>query len=335
MRFLVVGLGLAGAWTAWWLRDLGAEVAIVDPGLPSTCSRVAAGLINPITGRRLHTTWKGEEITRMAIDAYADVERRTAAAIVRRRRLRRVFRDADMAAVFAERMSTDEYRWLDVHAIESGMHDEIDYPFGGFEVDAATIDTNAFLDAVRTHISVRQGVADDAWISARQADVDAIIWCTGWTASQHPLWSWLPFAPVKGEILDVRVPGLRLDHILSTNIWLIPLGDDRYRLGSTYDWDDLTESPTDAARATLIWQAERLLGRTVIVEGHQAGIRPASHRRRPYVGRHPLDARQVLCNGLGTKGSLLGPWTALQLARHLMYAEPLDPEIDLQQWWTT
>lgn len=335
MRALVVGLGLAGAWTAWFLRDAGVAVTVVDPLLPSTCSRVAAGLINPITGRRLHTTWRGQEVTRTAFAAYASVEHKHGVQIVRHLPLRRVFRDADMARVFDERQATDEFDWLHVQAIASGDHDGVAFPYGGYAVDAATVDTTAFLDVMRSDLDVVQDTVDDAWLLAHADRFDVIVWCNGWIAARHPLWSWLPFAPVKGEILDVHVPGLDVDHIIASNIWLIPMGDERYRLGSTYDWDDLTDTPTDQARATLTWQAERLLGRRVIVEAHRAGIRPASHTRRPYVGRHPADPRHVLCNGLGTKGSLLAPWTAQQLVRNLVFAEPLDQELDIMPWWNT
>lgn len=335
MRALVVGLGLAGAWTAWHLREAGAAVTVVDPLLHTTCSRVAAGLINPITGRRLHTTWRGREVTSAAFDAYATVERKHGVRIVRHLPLRRVFRDAEMARIFDERRATEEFNWLHVQAIAAGEHDGVTFPHGGYVVDAATVDTNVFLDVMRTDLDVVQGTVDDAWLHANAASFDVIVWCNGWAAARDPLWSWLPFAPVKGEILDVRVPGLEVDHIISSNIWLIPMSGERYRLGSTYDWDDLTESPTDQAKATLTWQAERLLGRRVIVEGHRAGIRPASHTRRPYVGRHPADPRHVLCNGFGTKGSLLAPWTAQQLVQHLVFAEPLDLELDITQWWTT
>ncbi len=333
MRALVVGQGLAGSWTAWFLRQAGVTVRIVDPNHPTTSSRVAAGLITPITGRRLHTTWKGAVVTPEAYTAYQEIEQRSAARILHRRALRRIFRDADMPALFAKRMQTDEFDWLRVSLIEAGQHDGISYPFGGFEVDAATVDTAAFLDVMRDELHVDHGTVDVNTWRALEAEYDAVVWCDGWTAMQHPLWSWLPFAPVKGEILDVHVPGMTIDHVLSAGIWMIPMGNERYRLGSTYDWDTLDDVPTEAAREHLLTQAEQLIQRRPVVEGHRAAVRPSSHMRRPYVGPHPLYPRQYICNGFGTKGSLLTPWVCRHLVDTIVAAAPLDIEIDVRQWW--
>ena len=333
MRVLVVGQGLAGTWTAWYLLQAGVDVHVVDPNVSTTSSRVAAGLITPITGRRLHTTWKGAVVTPAAYEAYRQIEDRYNVRILAQRPLRRIFRDPDMPGLFAKRCLTDEFDWLRVASIEPGRHNGVDYPYGGFEVDAATVDTNVFLDTMRLALSVEHGTIDpEAWQQLEQ-DYDAVIWCDGWTAQRHPLWSWLPFAPVKGEILDVHIDGLNIDHVLSAGIWLIPMGNARYRLGSTYDWDTLDAEPTQAARAWLLDQARLLIQRDIIVERHRAAVRPSSHMRRPYVGPHPQQARQVICNGFGTKGSLLAPWVCRGLADFLVHATPLDAEIDVRQWW--
>ncbi|MBU3740960.1 MAG: FAD-binding oxidoreductase [Candidatus Kapabacteria bacterium] len=333
MRVLVVGQGLAGSWTAWYLRAAGVDVHVIDPNASTTSSRVAAGLITPITGRRLHTTWKGSVVTPAAYDAYRHIEERFSVRILDRRPLRRVFRDPDMPALFAKRCTTDEFDWLRVAPIEPGRHDVVDYPFGGFEVDAATVDTNVFLDTMCHALSVEHGVIDPETWKQLEDTYDTVVWCDGWTAQHHPLWSWLPFAPVKGEILDVHIDGMHLDHILSAGIWLIPMGEARYRLGSTYDWDTLDDIPTTAARDWLLEQGRHLVQRDIVVERHRAAVRPSSHMRRPYVGPHPVHPRHIICNGFGTKGSLLTPWVCKVLAEFIVQATPLDSEIDVRQWW--
>lgn len=333
MRVLVVGQGLAGSWVAWYLRKRAVSVTVVDPGIATTSSRVAAGLITPITGRRLHTTWKGAVVTPVAYAAYADVEATFDVRVLDKRPLRRIFRDASMPALFATRCATDEFDWLRVAALQPGTYDGVDFPHGGFEVDAAAVETTVFLDTMRATLGVTPETVDVARWSDLDREYDTVIWCDGWTAQRHPLWEWLPFAPVKGEILDVHIQGFSIDHMLSAGIWLVPRGNDRYRLGSTYDWDTLDDVPTEHARTTLLEQARQLLQRDIVVEGHRAAVRPASHMRRPYVGRHPVYPRHVICNGFGTKGSLLTPWVAQHLVEHLVDALPLDAEIDVQQWW--
>jgi glycine/D-amino acid oxidase-like deaminating enzyme len=269
----------------------------------------------------------------VAYEAYAEIESRFGVSVLDQRPLRRIFRDASMPALFAARCATDEFDWLRVSPLEPGEHYGVEFPFGGFEVDAAAVETSVFLDTMRTALNVVSDTIDGTQWKQLEHDHDVVVWCDGWTAQEQPLWSWLPFAPVKGEILDVHIEGFSIDHMLSAGIWLVPRGNERYRLGSTYDWDNLNDIPTELAKTSLIAQATHLLQRAITVEGHRAAVRPASHMRRPYVGPHPLFPRQYICNGFGTKGSLLTPWVARHLVDHLVDATPLDAEIDVRQWW--
>ena len=70
LNILIVGQGLAGSLLGWRLLKAGHSVLIVDPGLEHTASRTAAGLINPITGKRLVKTEHLEECLPVAIRLY-------------------------------------------------------------------------------------------------------------------------------------------------------------------------------------------------------------------------------------------------------------------------
>ena len=59
--FLIIGQGLAGTVLAWNLIQRGRSVIVLDREDESTSSKVAAGLINPITGRYLTKSWRADE----------------------------------------------------------------------------------------------------------------------------------------------------------------------------------------------------------------------------------------------------------------------------------
>ena len=72
---IIVGQGLAGTTLAWHLREAGQRVLVIDACEPVTSSKIAAGLITPITGQRVSTlvsedkeaghyelTWNGAEV---------------------------------------------------------------------------------------------------------------------------------------------------------------------------------------------------------------------------------------------------------------------------------
>lgn len=132
--------------------------------------------------------------------------------------------------------------------------------------------------------------------------------------------------PVRGEGLTVRIPGLDLGSMLHRGVFVIPIGNDLYRVGSTFAWDNVWGGATAEARRWLLQQLERSIPRPVEVVDHWVGVRPASRDRRPILGR--IGPHEAVFNGLGSRGVLLAPWSAQHLADHLLTGAPLDPEVD-------
>lgn len=322
----IVGGGLAGTLLAWELLKLKVDVTIEDIVDNESSSRVAAGMITPITGKRLKPTWRGQELTQIARETYEEIELAFGVKLWKDWTLRRVFREEIMLEWFHERLAHGEYGHVSLKEIAVGTFDGVEFPYGGFEHgDVATVDLPVLTDAIAKHVATIPTLS--------QTVPDVTVNCTGYQALTNPLWSWLPIEPSKGEILDVEIAGPSLQYILTNGTWILPLGGDRYRVGATHDWDDHTPTPTENGRTKLLAQARELLGEAVIVIGHRAAVRPSTKFKRPLVGLHPVDPFQAVFNGLGTKGALQGPWAAKQLAQHLVHGEPLDPEIDIKRWW--
>lgn len=325
MSVHIVGMGLAGSLVAWELLRRGVHVTAWDDTTGDTSSTVAAGMITPITGQRLKPTWRGPELVSIAMDLYHDVEQRYGIVVRRDWSLRRVFRNAEMQMWFHRRMNQSEFAAYDVHAIQPGVVDDVPYPFGGMTHDqVCTIDIRALMSAVRSSV---------AW-SEFPGNADIIVDCTGYRALADPLWSWLPIEPSKGEILDVVIPGFEIDYILTNGTWILPLGDQRYRIGATHDWDDHDPRPTDAAKETLLEAARQLITHEIIITDHRAALRPSTKFKRPLVGQHPEHHNRYTLNGLGTKGALQGPLAAQQLVSCILDGIEPDEEMNIRRWYT-
>jgi hypothetical protein len=65
-----VGQGLCGTWLSYFLEQEKRDFIILDPGNLPNASRQAGGLINPVTGRRLVTTWLIDELLPFAHTQY-------------------------------------------------------------------------------------------------------------------------------------------------------------------------------------------------------------------------------------------------------------------------
>src|ERR1700733_7104712 len=70
---LIVGQGLAGTWLSWWLYQAGIPFNTIDKPDQDGASMRAAGLINPVTGRRMVTTWMIDELMSFAFGAYGEI----------------------------------------------------------------------------------------------------------------------------------------------------------------------------------------------------------------------------------------------------------------------
>lgn len=320
----IVGMGLAGALASWEFLKRGVRVTAWDDATGDTSSNVAAGMITPITGQRLKPTWRGEELMSIARHTYASIEHHYGIVLQRQWMLRRVFRDAAMQDWFRRRFDGGEFDAYGVTEIPPGDHDGVHYPYGGMKHgDVVTIDIPTLVRAVRSSVE---------WTSD-PGPTSAIIDCTGYRALNDPLWSWLPIEPSKGEILDVTIPGLGLEEILTNGTWILPIGEDRYRIGATHDWDDHDPQPTEQARSYLLESARRMVSQEIIVTGQRAALRPSTKFKRPLVGRHPHDHQRYTLNGLGTKGALQGPYAATQLAACILDGSEPHEEINVSRWY--
>jgi len=135
---------------------------------------------------------------------------------------------------------------------------------------------------------------------------------------------------VKGEGLTVRIPGLHLAKAVHRGVFVLPMGDDIYRVGATFAWDEVWSGPTEGARHLLLDRLQRLVDREVEVLDHWCGVRPASKDRRPILGR--IGAHEAVFNGLGSRGVVLAPWCAQHLCDHLMDGAAIDPEVSVARF---
>ena len=71
--YLVIGQGISGTFLSYYLKHEGKSLVVIDDFQPNSSSRVAAGIINPVTGRRMVTVWLAGEILPFAAKAYSEI----------------------------------------------------------------------------------------------------------------------------------------------------------------------------------------------------------------------------------------------------------------------
>jgi len=345
---LIIGQGICGTFLSLQLEKTGSSHLVIDEFRPSTASRIAAGLINPVTGRRLVTTWMIDELLASAREAYELLHKTLGSSFLAETGVTDFFPSAQMRLAFLDRLAEDA-SYLQLPADEGRWTPSFHYELGyGTITPCYLVDMQGLLAAARKRM-IGQGVLREQRFEKEQLQIRAdqvqygditarrVIFCDGIESFTSPWFSRLPFAPNKGEVLILDIPDLKgytgnEDYIFKKGISLVPWQDGLYWVGSSYEWSFTTEAPTAAFRERTELTLKNWVKLPFKIVDHFASVRPATLERRPFVGFHPLYPAVGILNGMGTKGCSLAPYFARQLAAHITTGSPIRPDADVQRF---
>ena len=344
--FILVGQGLAGTLLTHELLGLGKSVLVFDdPTLPKASS-VAAGIINPVVFRRMTKSWRIDGAFPQMVSTYDQLEDLLNKRLYYPCQILKIL-NAESALIWKEKASSNQLEeYIDPEPDLTFRQRNILAPYGiGRVTNAGRLDIQKLICSYHRFLEQQNIIRQEKFIfdqlilnplNVNYKDVTAekIIFCEGSAASQNPYFSMLKFKHSKGELLEVKIHGLRLNEIINQEVFVLPLGNDRFKVGATYRWDDLNSETTDEAREELLVKLKAFISEPIEVIGHQAGIRPTLHDRKPVLGLHPEHPQIGIFNGLGSKGALLGPYFARQLAKSLAgIPESADQEVNVARYF--
>lgn len=316
---IVVGQGLAGTLLAFALEARGRRVLVADDARRGAATPAAAGLINPVTGMRLTVTEGAAVFIPEAIATFRALEQRLGARFFSPLDLYRAYENEAERALKARRVADPESaRWYGPDLPPGGAHPALADPLGGFMIlgggwvdlpvlSAAARDYFARSGRLETttleHAAVRPEVGGVRWggHTARR-----MIFCEGAAVRSNPWFGHLAWQPAKGEFVTCEAAGTAgVGFAIKHGVQAIPLGGDRWRVGSNYEWQKLDDEPTPAVRDSLVLGFQKLFRvrpAACVVTEHRTGIRPAAKGAKPIVGTHPDHPALVVFNGFGAKG---------------------------------
>ncbi|UHG90617.1 NAD(P)/FAD-dependent oxidoreductase [Spirosoma oryzicola] len=343
--FLLIGQGVAGSALAWTLDQRGCSVLLADdPTLPAA-SAVAAGIVNPLTGRKLVRTWKADELFPFLHQFYAGIEEQLGVHFFHPKTIYRPFRSLAEQKEYLAIVADPQIQPYASKATNDSLYtDYINNPFGGLEVtqsgwvdliELSRIIKGYFIrknQYYEGHVSVSDLKITDEGVEWKDIKIKKVIFCDGVQGRENPLFDWLPYNPVKGQILTVMVDRYPITSIVNQGVFILPIRNGLLRIGATYSWHDLDWQTTDDGRSFLESKVQAVLKTPYEIVNQQAGIRPSSKDRRPFVGMHPAHPAIGIFGGMGTKGVSLAPYLAEQFARYLLDGEELEPEANISRY---
>jgi glycine/D-amino acid oxidase-like deaminating enzyme len=160
---------------------------------------------------------------------------------------------------------------------------------------------------------------------------EKIVFCDGAACGKNPYFNHLPFSFNKGEILTIKSPELKLNEIYKKKFFILPLGNDLYRVGATYEREFEVNYDADEKRQQMIEQFKEIFNCDFELVDQLSGVRPAVRDRRPLIGKHPVLSNFYLFNGLGSRGCLMAPKLSSELIELMENEVPIKAEIDLNR----
>lgn len=343
LDYLIVGLGLAGISFCEQLEKHGKSYKVISD-TSQTSSLVAGGLYNPVILKRFTLAWKAKEQLDRALPFYISLEKKLDVQLNYPLPVFRRFASIEEQNLWfeaADKKGLSEFLSMDIHP---NKNPNINAPFGYGEVlGTGRIDTRTLLLSYRKYLDANANLISETFDHAKmQISEDAIlykaikarkiIFAEGFGMKKNPYFDYLPMQGSKGEYLFIKAPDLKEENAIKSSIFCIPEGDNVYRIGANYAWEDKTNAPTDSARNELLTKWDSIISCDYEVIDHVAGVRPTVSDRKPLVGNHPRYKNIYVLNGFGSRGVMTGPLVSQQLYKLISENFPLGIELDIARF---
>lgn len=338
--YLIVGGGLAGLSLAYQLQKKTQNIVLIDRG-ENFSSRIAAGMINPLVFRRMTKSWRVDEFIPYLSSFYSEIEKETGSSFHHPIQIRRLFSSEQEHQFWLQRQESEPFTpYMEPITPEDMQYSGVKNEFGSGRVRSASyVDTGMFLNSLRAYLSDRITIRTEEFDfndvnerTYKDIRFENLIFCEGYSGVSNPYFNWLPLHQTKGETLIIKSQTIPDDQSVNRKCFVLPLGGARFKIGSTYDWNNSTPEVTENGRRTLLHNLSYLIDEAVEVIGQEAGIRPTTEDRRPLIGTHPTHKHLHIFNGLGTKGYMTAPLLAREFADHLLLGHALHPEVRIDRF---
>ncbi|MBW3517760.1 FAD-binding oxidoreductase [Flavobacterium sp. NKUCC04_CG] len=341
--YIIVGSGLAGICFAETALQAGKSILVID-GEKRSSSQVAGGMYNPVVLKRFTEVWKVREQLDLARPFFKALEEKLQVKLDHKLPLYRRLMSVEEQNNWFEASDKPNLSAYLASELVPNKNNGVKAAFSFGEVfETGYVDTALLISSYRKYLQQREMYLhadfdynqlqfDNEGVVYKNIPAKNIVFAEGYGMLENPFFNDLPLDGTKGELLIVRIPQLNFNEILKAGVFLIPIGNDLYKVGATYDWNDKSDNITVAAKEELLEGLRSVVNLEFEIVEQIAGVRPTVKDRRPLVGRSKESARIHLLNGLGTRGVLLGPFLAKYLFQNIEDGVPLDSNISIERF---
>jgi len=340
--YIIVGSGLAGILFCEVLRQHGKSFVVIDDNSQQS-SVVAGGLYNPVILKRFSEVWMAKAQLELALPMYHAIEKDLDVTLDYKTPIHRLFASIEEQNNWFTACDKPNLAPFLSTNILPNTNTAIACNHGfGKVLQTGRIHTAQLVASYRTWLEEQNSFLEESFdynaltlgdtLRYKKHEADQIVFAEGFGISRNPFFKDLPLKPTKGELLTIHAPDLKIDYILKSSVFLMPLGNDKYLVGATYEWKDMSNTTTAKAKENLLTKLKSFLTCDFTVVDQVAGVRPTVKDRRPMVGRHSEYNNMYVLNGLGTRGVMIAPYVAHELYNFIEKQQALNPEIDISRF---
>ena len=341
--FIIVGAGLAGICFAETAFINNKSFTVISDSSYNS-SHVAAGIYNPVILKRFSLPQDSKEHLDYMKPFYKAIEERLQIKFDFEIQVYRKFASVEEQNNWFEAADKPALEPFLSTQIIHKKYDFLPSPFGFGEVlHTGYVDTNVLINGYHVFLNGNNNFSTDSFnyndlilhedhVEYQNIKAKHIIFAEGYGLHANPYFNYLPLDGTKGELLVIKAPQLQLDVAVNAGVFILPMGDDIYKVGATYEWYDKSATPTEAGRKELIEKLNEVITCNYEIVEHLAGIRPTTKDRKSLIGTHNIHKNVHLLNGLGTRGVMLGPAMAKLLYNFIENGTPVAREINVSRF---
>jgi len=347
--YIIVGLGIAGISFCEQLEKHNKRYVVIDSGA-NTATKISGGVFNPVVLKRFTIAWKAKEEMAKSLSFYKALSKKLNTPIVHETTVLRILNSVEEQndwMVASDRIELSPY--LDSQVLKNS-NPNIKAPFGFGKVKVAgRIFPALLLESYRNYLLERKLLISETFdygqfseeknrVYYKDIVAEKILFSEGIGGLKNPYFPKGPFKggkaffiPNKGEYVIIRAPELKLDTLLKGPVFVMPWGKDLYKVGASYKREDSSPEITQVSKEIVLAKLRKMIACDFEVVSQEAGIRPTTKDRRPFLGSLLESPNKVFFNGLGTHGIMNAPFLAEILYKHLENGLELPKEIDIRR----
>ena len=346
--YIIVGQGVAGTMMAHALLKRDFQVLVVDRGHHKSSTASAAGLINPVTGRRFVKAWMYEELREAALQMYGELEELLGRKFIYEQPIARGIAYEAEKKNLDKRFDKPAYSKF-IHSLdaEPSIKNRFSTQLGWVTLkQGLQVDIQGLIAEYRDYLMGQGQIQEEEFdfseltlkgekVVYRGIEAGGIIFAQGAGGMSHPFFDYLNYEPSKGQAEVVELEGSPLDYIYKGPVFVVPLpGRKEHWVGTINKWEFDGDLPEKEMKKELMDKLNSCINEDFTAVESLSGIRMGTKDRKPVIGVHPLHRNLYIFNGMGAKGTSFAPFWSEYMADFLTGKKKEIPnEVSADRYW--